>query len=87
MDITLMEQGYQLLFYGMGVVFVFLSLLVVCVSVMSLLVNRFFPEPVQIKKPVTMAKVSLSSVNNTPDPHLLKVIAAAVEQHRASKKQ
>lgn len=40
---TLVSQGVNLLLYGMGVVFVFLSLLVLATGVMSALVQRFAP--------------------------------------------
>ncbi|MFK7731615.1 MAG: OadG family protein [Pseudomonadales bacterium] len=40
---TLISQGFNLLLYGMGVVFVFLSLLVLATGAMSALVQRFAP--------------------------------------------
>lgn len=42
---TLISQGVNLLLYGMGVVFVFLSLLVIATSAMSALVQRFAAQP------------------------------------------
>ncbi|MEM8500071.1 MAG: OadG family protein [Pseudomonadota bacterium] len=41
---TLISQGVNLLLYGMGVVFVFLSLLVLVTGAMSALVQRFAPQ-------------------------------------------
>ncbi|HCS26941.1 MAG TPA: oxaloacetate decarboxylase gamma chain, partial [Spongiibacteraceae bacterium] len=41
MSATLLEQGLELMYFGMGTVIVFLSLLVVVTSMMSSLARRF----------------------------------------------
>ena len=44
MQTTLIDQGLDLMLFGMGSVFSFLLLLVLATRVMSLLVNRWLPE-------------------------------------------
>jgi len=38
-------NGVELMFIGMGIVFVFLAMLIVAVTMMSWVINRFFPDP------------------------------------------
>jgi oxaloacetate decarboxylase gamma subunit len=45
MEPTLLDQGVELMLYGMGTVFVFLAILVVATISMSALVQRFFKAP------------------------------------------
>lgn len=76
---TLLEQGLDLLIYGMGTVFVFLSLLVICTVIMSRFIGYFFseaPEPAESPVPVAGPRVS---------PKILAVIQAAIHEHRAKK--
>ena len=65
--------------YGMGTVFVFLTILVFATWLMSTLVNKFAPEaPVEPKKqPSTNA-----SSANTPSPQVLDAIKQAISAHR-----
>lgn len=78
MQQTLIQQGLDLTFYGMGVVFVFLTLLVICTMVMSLIVEKFFPEP-EPEIPVA----SFSTNRGPVSPRVLAVIQAAIHEHRA----
>ena len=44
-DMTeMMSSGVELMFAGMGIVFLFLTMLVVAINIMSSLVQRFFPD-------------------------------------------
>lgn len=73
----LLEQGLDLLIYGMGTVFVFLAVLVVCCVLMAAVIGRFFPEapePVGPPPPADGARVSART---------LAVIQAAIHEHRA----
>lgn len=73
-----MADGLNLMLYGMGTVFVFLALLVVCTNVMSALVLRFYPEaPVEVAPPVKSQKAQ--------DSRMIAVIEAAVAEHRKSR--
>ncbi len=72
MEPSLIEQGVELMLFGMGTVIVFLTLLVFATSAMSALVLRFSPpaEPPASPPPVK-------------DGTLLAVIAAAIHKHRS----
>ena len=64
-------QGFDLVIYGMGTVFVFLTILVLLTMLMSMIVKSD-PEPI----PAT-------SASNAPvDSRTLAVIHAAVQQYR-----
>lgn len=80
MSASLMQQGTDLMLFGMGAVFVFLTLLVIAVTIMSGVIQRFFPEaPVPIPEPVSLANTTGAQVN---DPKLIAIIQAAITQHR-----
>lgn len=81
MQQSIMAQGFDLMLYGMGSVFVFLTLLVFATRFMSWLVNRFFPEPLApiVNKPVPFAS------SPTVDTQVLAVIQNAIHQHRAKR--
>ena len=70
----MITDGLNLMLYGMGTVFVFLTLLVFATTAMSSLVNRFAPEPVETEQPAAL-----------PNARLVAVIEAAVAAHRAAK--
>ncbi|MEZ5525450.1 MAG: OadG family protein [Pseudomonadales bacterium] len=74
---TLFDQGLSLLIFGVSVVFVFLTLLVILTTVMSKAVNRFFPEPVP--EPVIPKKPQTSAAQS--DAHIT-AISAAVHKYR-----
>ncbi|RLA53541.1 MAG: oxaloacetate decarboxylase [Gammaproteobacteria bacterium] len=76
MRVTLVQQGFDLMLYGMGTVFVFLIVLVLAVRLMSKIIDKFFP-----------AKLIDPAVGSTttglPDPLTVKIIQAAIDRHRA----
>lgn len=75
----LMSSGIELMIVGMGIVFLFLTMLVYAIQLMSVLVQRFFPE-------APPASVMVRPVsNNTPDKATVAVITAAVHQYRQPK--
>ncbi len=72
----LLQQGLDLMIYGMGTVFLFLALLVAITALMSALISRFLPivaEP----QPDTQEKLA-----GQIDEHLLAILQAAIDQHR-----
>lgn len=84
METTLIDQGFSLMLYGMGTVFVFLTILVFATTLMSKVVNKLSPEepaPTQLSPPT-----SSNTANNTQaSPQVIKAIEKAISQHRASK--
>ena len=79
MDASLISQGLDLLLYGMGTVFVFLSLLVGLTALMSRTVMRFSPEQ-SVESEVASHQIHSTLV----DKKIVKVIQAAIDQHRGS---
>jgi oxaloacetate decarboxylase gamma subunit len=77
MDSALITQGLDLMLYGMGTVFTFLTLLVGITTLMSLVVNKLVVE-VEVA-PVAPVLVSTSA---KVEPRIAKVIQAAIDQHR-----
>lgn len=75
---NLISDGLSLMVYGMGFVYVFLTLLVLVTGLMSKLVSKYIPEPVVVPK----VKVAAKSVATNND-ELLAVLSAAVHHHRS----
>lgn len=69
----LMSSGVELMIVGMGIVFTFLTLLVVAINGMSSVIQRFFPEE---PKAVKVAKIDT-------DKATVAAITAAVHQYRS----
>lgn len=87
MSDTLMQQGVDLMLYGMGSVVVFLTLLVIAMVLMSGSINRWFPESQapqepRSRKPSSAARPAAGKV----DDRTLAAIKAAIEQHRARRR-
>lgn len=80
MQESLINQGFDLMLYGMGTVVAFLAILVVATLGMSWFIRSFFPEA----EPPVKA-VQSDSGANLPDARLLAVIKAAIDQHRAKR--
>ena len=76
MEVDLFQQGVDLMLYGMGTVFAFLILLVGAIYLMSTVITRFFPEPVQPEVAVKMAPAV------AVEPRVQAVIQAAIDKHR-----
>ena len=72
----IISQGLELMLFGMGTVVVFLTLLVMCTSVMSALVTRYAPAPEAGGADATVPPASA-------DATLLAVISAAIHKHRS----
>ena len=77
-EYSILEQGLDLMLYGMGTVFVFLTVLVFATRAMSALVGRFEPEPAPVAAQPPRAAAA--------DEQLLAVISAAIHAHRQSRK-
>ncbi|MCW8347773.1 MULTISPECIES: oxaloacetate decarboxylase subunit gamma [Vibrio] len=77
---SLLGDAATLMLTGMSVVFVFLTILVYLVRLMSKLVPEEAPEPIAAPK---QTKPSLSP-SNTVSPSVVAAISAAVHQYRTS---
>ncbi len=82
---NLLSEGLELMIFGMGFVFVFLTLLVFVTGLMSKLVTKYGPAPVtKPAKKRTPASASASAgapaANND---ELVAVISAAVHKYRS----
>lgn len=74
---SLVAQGSELAMFGMGSVFIFLTLLIGATKLMSGLVLRFAPDEVE---PVVAAAHTAVPAN---DAQLIAVISAAIKQFRS----
>lgn len=77
MSSPLVEQGLDLMLYGMGTVFVFLALLVVATWAMSTVINRWFPD-----KPVEQTLKPSAPLPPQVPEKTLRIIKDAIAQHR-----
>ena len=77
METGLLEQGLELMLYGMGTVAMFLTLLVFATGLMSTIINRFFPAAAEISKSHPAAPAA--------DATVLAVISAALHKHRSGR--
>ncbi len=73
----LMSSGMELMFAGMGIVFLFLAMLVVVINVMSGLIQRYLPEDSNIANNITTVP------NVASDNRHIAAITAAVHQYRS----
>ncbi|UYM16992.1 OadG family protein [Endozoicomonas euniceicola] len=75
----LLLEGVNLMLFGMGFVFLFLTALVGVTSTMSKVVNRFFPDPL----PAAPApKAAAPAATASGDTELVAAITAAIKMHR-----
>ncbi len=74
-----MSKGIELMLAGMGIVFLFLTMLVLAINLMSSLIERFFPEAPNLVGTVT-------TTSNGIDKNIVAAITAAVHQHRSKNK-
>jgi len=82
MQQDIMQQGIDLMLFGMGTVFVFLTVLVIATTCMSRIVARFFPDAPEPE----LAPARAAAPSGVTDPKLLAIIQDAVNQHRAKHK-
>ena len=76
----LLLEGVELMLMGMGSVFFFLALLILCIRLMARVIERF--APVQHAREAS-ASASVKSVAQGPGPDVLAAIQLALHQHRA----
>lgn len=81
--VSLMQQGIDLMLFGMGTVFTFLVVLIGATLAMSALIKLVAGEPVV--NPL-QTSASFSDAGKPAQGELVAVITAAITQHRANKK-
>ena len=79
-----MQQGAQLMLYGMGTVFVFLAVLVLASSAMSAIFQRFVKPADAVTTPSTKRVANQNTDVN--DERLVAVISAAIHKYRSRHK-
>jgi len=82
MQDTLIDQGFSLMLYGMGTVFIFLTILVFATWLMSTLVNKFAPEEAPVEQKNNNLPTTNTGTANTPSPQILDAIKQAISAHR-----
>ncbi len=78
---NLWQQGIDLMLFGMGTVFVFLTLLVIFTMIMSMLVRNFLGE-----EPEPALATADSDASGSVSPKTVAIIQAAIHAHRARQK-
>ncbi|MFT6916926.1 MAG: oxaloacetate decarboxylase gamma subunit [Motiliproteus sp.] len=78
---NLINEGLNLMMFGMGFVFVFLTLLVFVTGFMSHLVTRYLPEPAPVA--AKSRRQAAAPASGTDDKQLVAVISAAIKKHRS----
>lgn len=79
LDTELLQEGLYLMAFGMGFVFVFLTLLVIATSLMSKVVGRLVPVPAKDGSGTSPARASAPAQG---DDELMVVISAALHRYR-----
>lgn len=80
---TLMSEGLTLMSFGMGFVFIFLTLLVIATRIMSTIIVRY---EANLDFPVEIEAQPVSTVSPVKDESLLAILAAAVKEYRSHHK-
>ncbi len=82
----LISEGSSLMLFGMGFVFLFLTLLVLVTSLMSKIIDRYFQEPAPSGASNRITVNSQPSSSNDQG-ELVAAISAAIKMHRTKKTQ
>ncbi len=72
----LISSGIELMFAGMGIVFVFLIMLVSAINAISAVIQRYFPE----------SSPGLRQLSGSLDKNTVAAIMAAVHQYRNTRR-
>lgn len=87
-DLELLQDGLALMALGMGFVFVFLTVLVISVTLMSKLIGRFQPIPIAATESQNTRKSAASSTQSSAQSdEVVAVISAAVHRYRLTRRR
>ena len=75
----MVEQGLDLMLYGMGTVFVFLTVLVILTALMSAIVQRWLPDDEK-------ETISSAHAKSNVDARIVSIIEAALAKHLCRRK-
>jgi len=75
METNLVMEGVKFMFLGMGTVFTFLIIMIICINLMSYIIHKFFPEP----QPSVNAPQTSAAQDNKK---IIAAITAAIAHHR-----
>ena len=81
METNLVVEGLKFMALGMGTVFLFLTMMILCMYMMSNLINRFFSE-LKIKEDVASTSCNSDKVYKKNNPKMIAAITAAIIHHR-----
>ena len=76
-----LSEGFTLMAYGMGFVFVFLTVLVVATSLMSRVIDRYFPQA----PPAAACPIRPPGKTAPDDADLLAILSAAIHRYRSTR--
>jgi oxaloacetate decarboxylase (Na+ extruding) subunit gamma len=76
----LISSGVELMLVGMGIVYLFLTMLVIAINMISAIVRRLFPE-------LPAKTFTLNPGNSGTDKLTVAAVSAAVHQYRNKRKQ
>lgn len=79
METNLVVEGFKFMGLGMGIVFVFLSVMIVAMNIMSTVIHKFFPEPQPKAEHKSSAQTAVKQDKNTK---VVAAISAAIMHHR-----
>lgn len=85
MNANLIDQGLNLLIYGMGTVFVFLTILVGATTLMSKLIN--IGSTSENELPEGSPTDAGAATNSNPKPEIVLAIKEAIALHRKANKK
>ncbi|MBD3800897.1 MAG: OadG family protein [Campylobacterales bacterium] len=74
MEVNLVAEGLKFMVLGMGIVFLFLTLMILAMNVMSKIIHRYFPEPHAAES----GKSALAAADKLKK---VAAIAAAIHHH------
>lgn len=94
---SLLSEGINLMMFGVGFVFVFLTLLVFATSAMSWLIIKLekkvgvlpedgIPSPTAVINPEKHAHIETEANNSTNDGHIVPLLSAAIHKFRSRNK-
>ena len=85
MQASIVNQGIELMLFGMGTVLVFLTLLVFAIALMSWVLQRYFPvlETTPASNRSKGTATAPATAFAAQDATLVAVISAALHRHRS----